>query len=91
MALSNHCDACNSAWPQSASYSICPRCRTRTRTAVLSNVMTPAEAREHLRLLKWERFYSQHEEKRERLGRPSPEEIGRREAAEIIRLERQFS
>jgi hypothetical protein len=47
--------------------------------------MTPGEAREHLKRLKWERFYSQHEEKRERLGKPSPEELGRKEAFALIK------
>jgi hypothetical protein len=47
--------------------------------------MTPGEAREQLKLVKWERFYAQHEEKRERLGRPSPEELGRKEAYALIK------
>jgi hypothetical protein len=85
VALANNCDRCGVNWPHGTAFATCPRCRIRCRTAVTSHVLTAGEAKEQVNLVNWERFYSQHEQKRERLGRPSPEELGKREAFELIK------
>jgi hypothetical protein len=47
--------------------------------------MSHGEAQNVLSHLKFQRFYQQHEEKRQRLGGPTPEELGMREAFELIK------
>ena len=85
MALARECDSCGAAWPDSPQFALCPRCQVRCRTAIHAHPMTNGEAQNVLSHLKFQRFYAQHEEKRARLGRPTPEEIGMREAFELIK------
>ena len=85
MALTRLCTECNSAWPDNNSYARCPRCQVKTRTAVHANPMTAGEAKSVLNHLAFQRHYQQLEEKRARLGRPTPEELGKREAFELIK------
>jgi hypothetical protein len=49
-----------------------------------------AEAAERLRNIEFIRFCNQRDEKRERLGQPSPEEVGQQEAEEITRQLREI-
>jgi hypothetical protein len=49
-----------------------------------------AEAAERLRNIEFIRFCNQRDEKRERLGQPSPEQIGGLEAREITRQLREI-
>jgi hypothetical protein len=46
--------------------------------------MTAGEAKEQLRRVKFERMYAERERQREERGEPSPEEVGRRQAFELI-------
>jgi len=85
MALAKQCDECNAAWPDRPEFSLCPRCQVRCRTAIHAHPMTNGEAKEVLTRIKFERFYAQHEQKRARLGRPTPEELGMREAYELVK------
>ena len=53
--------------------------------------MTMAEAAERRLLIDFIRFCNQRDEKRDRLGQPSPEEVGQQEADDIIRTAREIS
>jgi hypothetical protein len=90
VALSFECDDCGRHWPNTREYALCPECRNRCRTSVTSTVMTPGEAQAALREIKFVRFCNQRDQKRERLGHPSPEEIGRQEAEAIIQQAREI-
>jgi hypothetical protein len=52
--------------------------------------MTMAEAAERRLRIDFIRYCAHRDQKRERLGHPSPEELGRREAEEIIRAAREI-
>jgi len=83
VAISFHCDECNSEWPKDKAYAKCPRCQVMCRTAVTASVMTNGEAKQQLNHITFQREYRLRDEKRERLGRPTPEEIGRQEARKL--------
>ena len=85
MALTRLCSECNAAWPDDNQYGTCPRCHVKTRTAVHAHPMNRAEAKSVLNHLAFQRHYRQLEDKRARLGQPTPEEIGKREAFELIK------
>jgi hypothetical protein len=90
VALSRNCGECQTDWPDSTPFAICPRCRVKTRTATCPKPLTPGEAKIQIRHIEFGRHYRQLEEKRSRLGQPSPEEIGKLEAEEISKQIREI-
>jgi hypothetical protein len=90
MAACFKCDDCGTAWPYSPKYSKCPECRRPCMTCSVPRPLTIAEAIERCRNLDFIRFCNLRDEKRKRLGQPSPEELGRKEAEEIIRAAREI-
>jgi hypothetical protein len=83
MAIAFECPECRTAWPHYRTFSTCPECRVLCRSATASTVLTAQQAKHRLTNLAFLRFYRRREMNREG---PTPEDIGRREAAEIIRL-----
>lgn len=82
MAVAYECPDCRTAWPHYRTFSTCPECRVACRQATAANVLTAQQAKHRLVHLAFIRFYRRWEQNRQG---PSPEDIGRREAAEIIR------
>jgi hypothetical protein len=83
MPAAYECPECGVPWPYTTRYSTCPRCRVQTTSCVIPRPLTPGEARLEIRTIDFERYCRQRDEKRERLGEPQPEEVGRAEAEEI--------
>jgi hypothetical protein len=90
MAASYECTSCHTCWPYSPRYSTCPECEVRCITCSVPNPLTLAQAADRRLRLKFIRYCAQRDQKRERLGQPSPEELGRHEAEEIIRTAREI-
>jgi hypothetical protein len=84
MALAYECSDCRILWPQQSQYAKCPSCGTRCRTSVCASPLTNGEAKSVVKHIEFQRFYRNLEEKRARLGSPTPEDIGKREAARLI-------
>jgi hypothetical protein len=90
MAASYQCSDCHTCWPYSPKYSTCPECRRPCMTCSVPRPLTIAEAIDRCRNLEFVRYCAQRDQKRERLGQPSPEELGRKEAEEIIQAAREI-
>jgi hypothetical protein len=90
MAASYECPECHTCWPYSPRYTRCVECDKPCITASVPRPMTMAEAAERRLRIDFIRFCNQRDEKRKRLGHPSPEELGRKEAEEIIRAAREI-
>lgn len=78
------CSTCGTDWPSFHEYRVCPRCRERTDAMSNGTPLTLQEASKLKRQLEFERMYEARE--RSRVG-PSPEQLGREEAREILRLD----
>lgn len=87
---SRECGECRSLWPYETDYVDCPQCEVSTRV-VAKRSMTAQQAKFRLRAIEFERGYQERERAREARGEPSPEDIGREQAAkdwaEILELE----
>ena len=60
-------------------------------TCTVPRPLTIAEAIDRLRQIAFIRYCSQRDAQRAELGEPSPEEIGRREAQELIQTAREIN
>jgi hypothetical protein len=90
MAAAYQCPTCHTCWPYSPKYRECVECHTACMTCSVPRPLTHKEAYERVRNLAFIRFCAQRDQKRERLGHPSPEEIGRQEAEAIIQQAREI-
>lgn len=90
MAISLVCAECHTRWPNSSAFATCPECDVATKALSVAKVLTPGEARSRVRGIQFIRFCAERDRKRELAGRPSPEELGRAEAAEITRQLREI-
>jgi hypothetical protein len=88
MAAAYSCQSCGSNWPYSPRYSKCPECDKPCMTCSVPRPMTMAEAAERRLRIDFIRFCAQRDQKRQRLGHPSPEQLGELEAREIIQTAR---
>jgi len=79
---SRECANCEARWPQG--YARCPACESMTTMVRQEPNRSQFQARE----ADFERRYVEREAKRIAQGHIAPEGLGRREAREIIRLER---
>lgn len=82
------CPDCSENWPTDKAYVTCPACLIDTRYSTGISAMLIREAERKVKGIKFDRYYTNWEEKREKRGDPSPESIGALEAREIARLER---
>lgn len=85
MTSARRCSTCSINWPVDVAYYTCPICRTRTGHMHDEIPISERQARSAIRHHEFEKFYTHHDA--ERKG-PTPEEIGAREAEEILQLER---
>lgn len=83
------CDKCGIKWP--LGFARCPTCETPTKVLI---GIKPDRTREQAIYAAKERqfkaHYAEHEQKRIAAGELAPEEVGRREAKEMIQLGRQL-
>ena len=91
MPASYECQDCHTCWPYSPKYSKCPECQRACMTCTVPRPLTIAEAIDRLSQIAFIRYCSQRDAQRAELGEPSPEEIGRREAREIIQTAREIN
>jgi len=88
------CPDCKSLWPSESDFFECPGCGVKT-LSVQQRPMTTLDANRRLRGIEFEREYQARERDREARGEPSPEDVGRAQAAEDIaeirRLEQHLS
>lgn len=82
MAASRHCPGCGVRWPEG--WARCPACLRMTAFVRREPDRSKYQACE----ADFERRYAEREAKRVAQGYLAPEGIGKREAEEIIRLER---
>lgn len=82
MASSRHCRGCGCRWPEG--YAHCPACLRATAIVRREPNRSPYQAAE----AEFNRLYQEREVRRITEGRIAPEGLGKREAREIIRLER---
>ena len=82
MAYSRLCAQCDARWPQGWAH--CPVCRAATKLVSRDANRSKFQALE----ADFERRYAERERQRIADGLLAPEGIGKREAEEIIRLER---
>lgn len=80
--MSRKCSGCGWRWPEG--WARCPACQRLTTFERREPDRSPYQARE----ADFERRYAEREEQRIAAGRLAPEGIGKREAQEIIQLER---
>lgn len=85
MPSSRLCRVCSCRWP--LGFARCPACDTTTEILVNTG---PNRSKFHAYECIFERHYSRREERRIADGHIAPEALGKREAQEIIRLERQL-
>lgn len=83
------CDECGERWPNYQEYAHCPRCRIPCRSSLGDTILNAGEARKLRSQVIFEREYLLLEEKRERLGKATPEELGRLEARELAKAWRE--
>lgn len=84
---SYRCDHCDRLWPYTGQFSTCPICKVRARTSTVGVAMSLREAEMELRRFRFAQHYRRREAAR---SGPSPEELGRRDAREILELEARF-
>jgi hypothetical protein len=88
MWTAHQCPQCRSLWP--TDYADCVQCGVGC-VAVNERPMTVRQARSRESAILFERFYAEREAARDAAREPSPEELGReqaaREWAEILELE----
>jgi hypothetical protein len=84
------CGNCGLSWPPKPDYRKCPVCQEETVTRAKGAAMSMKEARHLARDADFERFYEAREKARVKAGEESPEEIGAREARDILALEDSF-
>lgn len=85
MTLSFTCPSCHTRWPNQSVYATCPECNEPCKSLPTPRVMSPAEARERVRNVKFIRYCAERDERRKAAGLPLPEDLGRLEAREITR------
>ena len=88
MWTAHQCPTCKSLWP--SDYAECVQCGVKC-VAVNKRPMTVRQARSRESAILFERFYAEREAARDESKEPSPEELGREQAAkdwaEILELE----
>lgn len=77
------CPACEVNWPVSG-FGICPVCRTPTRYAS-ERALPSIDVDRTINAMKFERYYERREQERVRQGKPSPEELGSRDAKKQLK------
>lgn len=82
MGFSRECKTCHARWPQGWAH--CPACHTPTGLVHRDPDRSKFQALE----ADFERKYARREEKRISDGHLAPEALGKREARQIIELER---
>lgn len=84
------CPDCRTLWPEGGRFKLCPQCEVKTR-CVAKRPIPPRNADARVAAINFERFYMRRDREREARGEPSPEDLGRLDAArdreEIRRLE----
>ena len=75
------CDKCGWHWPNDKLYRSCPQCLTVTRVSVVASAMNAEQAKKTVRAIEFERFCGRRDQEREARGEPSPEDLGRLDAA----------
>jgi hypothetical protein len=81
MAIGFECPDCRTRWPHSRAFSTCPECGIACRSAVAPRVLTNGEAKTRLNRVAFIRYYRERELARRG---PTPEEVGRREALDVV-------
>ncbi len=84
MAFSRECASCGIRWP--TGWAACPACQ---RPTVVAN-RSPNRSQHEARLSEFERLYTEREAERIAAGDVAPETVGRREAKELLAIERQL-
>jgi len=82
MACSRQCPSCEARWPEGWAH--CPACRRAT----LIVHREPNRSRYQAAEADFERRYAEREERRIAEGIVAPEALGRRQARELLALER---
>lgn len=89
------CGGCGWRWPYDNEYRECPQCCKATKVALVPSAMNAEQAKRTVRAIEFERYCGRRDQEREARGEPSPEDMGREDAArdlaEIRRLERHLS
>lgn len=80
---SRHCAKCNVRWP--LGFARCPACEGPTSISIGTE---PTKTKFHAHEATFHRFYGRREERRIAEGHLAPEALGKREAQQIIALER---
>ena len=83
MSSSRYCRTCDVRWP--LGWADCPACDTKTELLV---GQAPNRLKFHALEAQFERQYQRREERRIAEGHLAPEALGKREARQIIELER---
>jgi len=83
------CSLCATNWPLSYHYAVCPTCQERTDVVTNATAISTQEAKRMVSEIKFAKFYAEKWEP-ERTG-PDPDEVGRREAAELARAWREVT
>lgn len=88
------CPACETEWPPSIDFEVCPECGIRTCGSTGSPIRRDV-AEQRANQAEFRRRYADHELERIKRGDPSPEDVGAGEAHQILReiakLEEAFS
>jgi hypothetical protein len=84
------CQECDESWPYRPEYERCPADDSPTRFDSYRQALPADDARWLRNHLLAERVYVEHEERRQREGRLSPEAEGRLEARNLIDTTRQL-
>lgn len=83
--VSRECGSCGARWPEGFTH--CPACARPTRIVV---GMRPTRTKRQALSAEFERRYAEREQQRIADGLVAPEGLGRREARELIELERRL-
>lgn len=83
------CDRCAIKWP--LGFAQCPKCERPTKVLIgVKPDRTPNEALFAQKEREFLAHYADHEQRRIAAGELAPEEVGRQQAQEYIRLEKQL-
>lgn len=82
------CGTCQLNWPSASTFNPCPVCLGKTKRFITAEAMDLYEARTLMTTARFERYYTRREGEREAKGLPTPEDVGKREAHELLALEK---